>query len=730
MKKLICLCAFLLVISTVEAQTRPRIAVVLSGGGARGFAHIGVLQWMEEHRIPVDAIAGTSMGGLIGGMYAIGMTPQEMRDLTTSIDWIELLRPIPPYDLMSFRRKEDRRDFPNSLEIGMRGGLKFPPGLNSGHSIGLLFNRLTLPYSTVTNFDDLPIPFRALATDMVEAKQVVLKSGSLASALQSTMAIPGVFAPIEMDGTVLVSDGGLLNNVPTDVAELMEPDVIIAVDIGTPLGKRDSLNSLGGIISQTIGVVTVENIRENLDQNLHPKLKVIVAPDLKEFTTFDFPKTTEITNLGYEGAQAKASELMQYSLSEEEWKEYLANRNARKRTDVPVPQFVKLSGSGSDEYLEKGFKDLAGQEISPDELEERLNEIWGRGRYAGLNYELIEENGETGLKINVREKGYAPPFLNLGLEINNTQTDIFDFNLRARVTLMDRVLNGSEWRFDGSLGSQILIGAEYYKTLGESKFFVAPRAVYSRTKTGVFFEKDQIAEYQVNRALAGADIGYNFNEDSELRLGFEIGNVNASVRIGDPVLPSIEGQYDVIQTQWSYDGTDSPVIPTRGIRLNTFGAWYLDTPVAVEFPSDEDFPQAGVRAALFTPLKRKGTLFFLAEADTSFDSEVSAVNKFNLGGLFRMGALSKDEFRGDHLLYGSAGYLHRITFLPPLIGEKLSAGAWYEFGSAFDDSDERNILHCVSLGAIAETFLGPIFVGGSVGEGGRTNFFFAIGRFF
>jgi NTE family protein len=719
----------LIFVCAVEAQNRPRIALVLSGGGARGFAHIGVLQWMEEHRIPIDYIAGTSMGGLIGGMYAIDMTPQELRELTTSIDWIDLLRPVPGYDTLSFRRKEDRRAFPNSLEIGLKGGLKFPPGLNSGHSIGLLLNRLTLPYSTVNDFDDLPIPFRCLATDMVEARQIVLEDGSLATALQATMAIPGVFTPIEIDGSVLLSDGGLLNNVPTDVAEQMGADVIIAVDIGTPLGKRESLNSLGGIIGQTIGVITIENIRRNLDQELHPRLKVIVAPDLKDFTTFDFPKSQEITDLGYAGAEAKASELMAYALSEEEWQKHLEDRRSRKRTQVPVPQFVEVSAENSQAYLNKQLSDLAGKEISPSVMEERLNEIWGRGRYAGLNYDLKEREGQTGVLIRVREKGYAPPFLNLGLEINNTQTDIFDFNLRARVTLMDRFWSGSEWRFDGSLGSQILLGAEYYKLFGE-KFFIAPRGVYSRTKTGVFLEKDQIAEYQVNRSLLAADIGYNFNPDSELRFGYEIGNVDASVRIGDPVLPSIDGKYDLLRTQWLHDSTDNAVVPTHGLRLSAFLEYYFDTPAALSPPSDEEFPQAGVRSAVFIPFRSKGTLFFLGEGDTTFGSEASAVEKFTLGGLFRMGALSRDEFRGNHLYYGSIGYLHKIANLPPLIGEKISAGVWYEFGATFDESDSIDTLHGITTGIIAETFLGPFFLGGSLGEGGRTNFYFAIGRFF
>ena len=230
-----------------ETKPRPRIGLVLSGGGARGFAHIGVLQWFEEHRIPVDYLAGTSMGGLIGGMYSIGLTPDEMKDIAYNINWIDLFRPVPAYDSLDFRRKEDRRAYPNGIELGLRNGIKLPPGLNSGHQLGLLFSRLTLPYSRIQSFDELPIPFRCIATDMVEAKQVVLSKGSLALALQATMSIPGVFAPVEIDGEILASDGGLLNNIPTDVMKNLGVDMVIAVDIGTPLGGRESMGSLGSI---------------------------------------------------------------------------------------------------------------------------------------------------------------------------------------------------------------------------------------------------------------------------------------------------------------------------------------------------------------------------------------------------------------------------------------------------------------------------------------------------
>ena len=251
-------------------KPRPKIGLVLSGGGARGFAHIGVLQWFEEHRIPVDYLAGTSMGGLIGGMYAIGKTPEEMKEIAYNINWIDLFRPVPAFEDLSFRRKQDRRAFPNAIEMGLKNGISLPSGLNSGHQIGILFSSLTLPYSNIASFDELPIPFRCMATDMIAAKPVVLSRGSVALALQATMSIPGVFAPVVIEEKILASDGGLLNNLPTDVMKQIGVDIIIAIDIGTPLGGEQSMGSIGGVLGQMIGVVTVENTRRNRRTCRHP----------------------------------------------------------------------------------------------------------------------------------------------------------------------------------------------------------------------------------------------------------------------------------------------------------------------------------------------------------------------------------------------------------------------------------------------------------------------------
>ncbi|MEI6915809.1 MAG: patatin-like phospholipase family protein, partial [Armatimonadota bacterium] len=277
------------------AKNRPKIGLALGGGGARGFAHIGVLRWFEEHHIPVDMIAGTSMGGLVGGMYAIGMTPGEMQNLTVRTDWDKTLGPGPAYQDLTFRRKEDRRDLQSSLQLGLRKGLSPPPGLQPGHQVKLLLDRLTLAYSGISSFDQLPIPFRCVATDMEAAEPVVLSDGSLSQALRATMAIPGVFTPVERDGKIL-ADGFLLNNVPTDVLKAMGADIIIAVDIGTPLGDKESMQTLTGMLGQSWGVMTIQNVRRNLRL-----ATIILSPDLEKFTSNDYRDSAGIEALGYEG---------------------------------------------------------------------------------------------------------------------------------------------------------------------------------------------------------------------------------------------------------------------------------------------------------------------------------------------------------------------------------------------------------------------------------------------
>src|SRR5215471_5468366 len=321
---------------------RRRIGLVLSGGGARGLAHIGVLEWLEQHRIPVDYIAGTSMGGLIGGLYATGMRPEDISRLTSTLDWDKLLSGPPSYNELSFRRKEDRRAYPSILEFGWRNGLQLPLAINPAHYIGLLLDRLTLPYSTVSSFDDLPIPFHSVATDMIAAQPVVLKDGSLAQALSATMAVPGIFTPVEIDGKVL-ADGGLLDNIPSDVVQAMGANVIIAVNVGTPLGTREDLQALPGILSQVISVTTIGNERRSLQL-----ADIVITPELDGFTSFDFRDRTVIEQRGYMGAAQHAPELEGLSLDAQSWQQYVEYRKTSRRTTVMVPAGLVVSSLSED----------------------------------------------------------------------------------------------------------------------------------------------------------------------------------------------------------------------------------------------------------------------------------------------------------------------------------------------------------------------------------------------
>ncbi|HSE39284.1 MAG TPA: patatin-like phospholipase family protein, partial [Acidobacteriota bacterium] len=589
-------------------KKRPKIGLVLSGGGARGFAHIGVLQWFEEHHIPVDYLAGTSMGGLIGGMYAIGKTPQEMKDIAYNINWIDLFRPVPAYSDLDFRRKQDRRDYPNAIELGLKKGLKLPSGLNSGHQIGILFSELTLPYSDIGSFDNLPIPFRCIATDMVEAKPVVLSSGSLALALQATMSIPGVFAPVEIDNKILASDGGLLNNIPTDVMKKMGVDIIIGVDIGTPLGKRESMSSITGVLGQMIGVVTIENVRRNREL-----ADILITPNLKQYFTMDFQAARDITDLGYAGTEQEASKLLPLALNDKDWEEHMNARRSRIRQSVPEPQFITVAGTtpSASREIEHTLKEFVDQPINIPALNKELTQIWGRGRYLAVGYRMTEVNEQPGLLIHTSEKAYAPPFLNLALEMNNTRADVLDVNLRGRATFFDFLSEGSEIRLDASIGSELSLGAEYFYLIDQTHFFLAPYAFTKKTKTGIFFEEEQIAQYNFRESSIGADVGYQFGTTGEVRLGYQIGRLKASREIGDPVLPELAGEESEVSLRFLHDNVDSAVIPTRGFLLSSGLRYVIDSPVLEGLENDQSFTQFSARAAAFFPFSPKNTIFVL-----------------------------------------------------------------------------------------------------------------------
>ncbi|HUV12928.1 MAG TPA: patatin-like phospholipase family protein, partial [Acidobacteriota bacterium] len=538
-----------------EAEKRPKVGLVLGGGGARGFAHIGVIQWLEEQQIPVDYVAGTSMGGLIGALYAMGYTPQEMTELVGDLSWEELMAAAPPYRDLTFRRKEDSRQYPVRLELGWNKGLATPSGLNPGHFIGLLFDRLSLPYWELDDFDDLPIPFRCVATDMEKGEAVVLDSGSLAMALRATMAIPGVFTPVEIDGKLL-ADGGVLDNLPVGTAKEMGAEIIIAVDVGSPLSDRAALESFLGLVNQSITIMMLDKVRQNMRL-----ADILVVPELKGYETLDFKDFDKIRVQGFLGAEDKNLVLRAFSIDDQNWKEHLAARASRRKDVIPTPNSVQVTGTdvGRESKLATKLTPFSNTELDADLLEDELTAEYGRGRDYSLGYGLDGTAPNPALHVRVREKTYGPPFINLGLNINGSEMDNIRFGIRGRVTFMDLGRTGSELRFDGALGTPAVLATEYYAPLKKG-FFLAPRAIYHRDNRNYFENGDQLANYRIRNAGAGMDLGYGFGlRSDEIRFGYAISSLDAGVKKGEPILPTLEGASGQFSLRWRHDSLDHPV---------------------------------------------------------------------------------------------------------------------------------------------------------------------------
>ncbi|HET9407012.1 MAG TPA: patatin-like phospholipase family protein [Candidatus Sulfotelmatobacter sp.] len=700
---------------------RSVVGIALSGGGALGLAHIGVLQWLEENHIPVERIAGTSMGGIVGAAYATGMSPADVRRFASEVNWDEALLGEPNYRQLSFRRKQDRRDYQVGAELGLKHGLNGPNGINPGQGVTLLLDRIAFPYSTIAGFDDLPIPFRCVGTDLQDGTEVILKDGSLAQALRATMAIPGVFTPVELNGRLL-ADGGLVDNVPADVVRQMGADAVIAVAIATPLGGKEKLNTLTGILSRAIDVMILQNERRSIGL-----ATVVIELEPGVLSINDYSQADKIIQLGYDGAAKKAGELRRYAISDSEWESYLAQRNARRRTAPTSVQELEVTGVGPSEqqHLTSRLQNVIGAPLDQNQLGTRLNRIAGQGQFDRLGYEGFVQNGVPGLRIVAHEKSYGPPFVNLAVDVDGSGVAAFDFAAGARVTFTDIKDHGGEWRNEFLLGSRDLAATEFYQPLAGTHLFVAPYAFASKFARNAFTGPTRVAIFGDERAGGGLDLGYDFNRLSELRVGYELFSGKLAPLVGDAGLPTVRGSTGQFRARYVWDSQDSPAIPSRGTRIVASLARVLQSPGL-----SRSMDQFEVQTSTFVPTGPKTSLFFDISGGTSFGSNAGPFQVFALGGPFRLGAYFPQEFLGNHYGYASLGFRRELYRLPQLVGKKLYWGGWYEAGSAFNSSTSIGVKGSINLGVMADTIVGPIALATSVSPTGQSRVNFSVGRLF
>ena len=717
----------------VFAQERRQVGVALGGGSAKGIAHIGVIRWFEEHRIPIDRVAGTSMGGLIGGCFATGMSAAELDQLISTMNWDELFGSS-DFSFKNIRRKTDARAYPSRLEFGLKKRKLSPPtSLNTGEQVDLMLARITGTYFSMETFDELPTPFRAVSVDLITAKQVVLGRGSLGAAMRATMSLPLIFPPVEREGQVLV-DGGAMNNVPADVARSMGADVVIAVNVGDLKDPKEINQTMLGLAGETLGAMMRASTKEGL-----AAADVVLNVPLVEkgYGSLDWRKSRELIEEGYKAAEAIKDTLLPYAVTEAEYQRWLDHRARTRRATMPAPSSLRFEGiNGADaQRMTALMQKHLGKPLDVAALELDLTELQGLDRYEVVAWRFSRmADGNVALVIRGRENPHAPPFMMFGLNLQNTTSDSFGVSVSARYLTFDLPFSGSELRVDGTLGSNPAAGLEWYQPLGRTPLFFAPYAGIAKTAYNLVEDEAVVARYDQTVMKAGLNVGVNLGAYSDIRLGAYLGRVDSEVTVGDPGLPAIEGKETVADLTWRVNTQDSPVVPSRGVSARVRTLYIFDGPV-IDPPlptsrSSVGLVQLEALGSVFHTVRTDDRVFLSWGFGTSFDKSPLQVQQFRLGQPFRLGAFDVGELNGDHYYLGTVGYLRHLARLPDFLGGPLLAGGWLENGDAFNDWKDAGFRSQVGVGVMADTLIGGVLLGGTAGFDGRWGWYISIGRLF
>jgi NTE family protein len=587
----------------------------------------------------------------------------------------------------------------------------------------LLIDRETLPYANLKSFDDLPIPYRCVATDLVSGKEVVFADGSLPQAMRATMSIPGLFNPVRKDNQVLV-DGGLVGNLPTDVVRAMGAEIVIAIHLEVSPAKPEEIQSLFSVLGRSVDVV----VRENEIRGLSGA-DLVVNVDLHEYSSLDYQKSRVIIATGRSATEAKARVLEPFALSGPDWQTYLSARYSRRRSTIPAPQFIRVEGTDPDaaRHIEDFLLPMVGKPLDAQTLDGLLTRLTGIGKFDSLGFREVYDGARTGLLIEVHEKSYAPPLLQFASEVDGSETADVTFTQAARLTMMDVAGYRSEWRTDLRFGNTYGISSELYKPLTSfSNFFIAPHASENYTQFKVYRRYDPLVDYGRNTANIGLDLGYGLNRFSEIRVGYEIGALDERLRLGVAQFPSISGRTGNAKLHFLVDHGDDPVIPRRGYTVETTFRWYDTSPGA-----PRGFPTMEGQLQFFQPISTSASIFATALAGTTFSSrEVGPIPQFFLGGPLRLGAYGTNELYGNQYYLFRIGYLHDLFTLPPFLGKKIYAIGTYEFAKMYGFQSQSGFPNDINVGILAETAVGPLVIGGSYGDSGHRKLYFQLGRVF
>ncbi|HEU4616913.1 MAG TPA: patatin-like phospholipase family protein [Gammaproteobacteria bacterium] len=706
----------------------PSIGLALSGGGARGGAHIGVLKALEELRIPVDCIAGTSIGAVIGGFYSTGLSADQLKDILDNLDFNAVYRDLTPRRLESFRRKRDEDLFLVDLRPGLNEGeIQLPIGLVQGQVADTILSRYTLRASEIHDFDNLPIPFRAVAADIATGDPVILASGSLPLSLRASMAIPAALTPVEIDNRLLV-DGGIAMNLPIGVAQDMGAGVVIAIDITASLRSREAIRNVVDVTSQLTNLLTRGGLAEQ--RKLLRDQDVLLTPEFPpDLSSVDFDHMADAVDVGYRTVMQHRDELEKYSLTPEQYGEYLESRVDHLLHDLPRIDFVRLVNKSKimDSIIETRLRDImVGQPLDVATVERAIDQVYGLQIFQNVRYRLVTENGETGVEVEVVPRSWGPNYVQLGLEYSSTEDADAIFGLAASYLRTATNPHGGEWRATFAIGDEPALIFDQYQPVGrKGLFFVEPALTFQSSRYEVFDEEQLLTQAQLRDATLEFSGGRELMTWGEVRAGVRRGFGDTKLVVGvDENIPPPDYDRGELFMRFSADTLDAIAFPTRGFLATA--EWRASR---TGIGADENFDQLLLNAS-YAKTWGRHTLLSSLRYDTTFSGRAPLNRSFRLGGFLDLSGFNRNQFTGQHVARLGAMYYRRIgdlTFLPAY------AGVSVEVGGAWDDRRDISFSNSRWGGSIwagVDSPVGPIYVGYGRTENGIDAYYVFLGRVF
>jgi NTE family protein len=688
----------------------------------------GILKILERERIPIDYIAGTSMGSIVGGMYASGLSPEEIEEQLLAVDWDGVFEDKIDRKDRSFRRKTDDRLWLAGGKVGFKEGqVTLPAGLIQGQKINQLLIQLTLPVADVGDFDDLAIPFRAIAADIQTGETVVLGSGSLPKAIRASMSIPAIMTPVPWGDRNLV-DGGIASNLPIEVVRDMGADIVIAVDISTPLSDEDVSTSLLSVTGQLTGFLTRRNVEAEIATLTAQD--VLMVPDLGDIGTADFDRIAEAIPTGIESAEEHLAQLQRYSLGEAAFTEHVAARQMPGAP--PVIEFVRFENQStiSDEFLlgkihsSQPGESLIGRPLNVEQLQTGINQLYGLELFSHISYAVVQENDEHGLQILVKPKPYGPDYLQLGVKWQTSFNGEGNFNIALSLLKTEMNTWNGEWRNAVVIGEEPGVMTEFFQPLGDSgRWFAAARASFDQFNINQYQPGTTNIEeqFRIRQSAASVYGGREFGTWGRGSLTYTRGSGERKIRVGDPGTPDMGFDIGELSVELQADRLDDLYYPSDGHFLS---ARYRVNRTGIG--ASQDYDQALFDARMARTWG-KNTILLGADYRTTTSGMATPERRFRAGGLFNLSGFDFNQLSGQHFGLVSAQY--RRKFLSTTIAE-VSYGASLEYGNVWEDKSDIDVSDALLAGSVflgADTGIGPIFLGYGLAEGGTSSFYLYIG---